>query len=40
VENAKVLFNFSKVKITFHEVDIKAEDLKTIIERLGYPVVP
>jgi len=39
VEETKVLFNSSKVKTTFDEEAVKEEELKTTIEKLGYPVV-
>lgn len=39
VEEAKVLFNSSKVKATFSEDQVTAEELKTTIENLGYPVI-
>jgi len=39
VDEAKVLFNSSKVKASFNEVDITADEIKATIEKLGYPVV-
>lgn len=39
VDEAKVLFNSSKVKASFNEVDITADEIKETIEKLGYPVV-
>ncbi|SDR01581.1 heavy-metal-associated domain-containing protein [Virgibacillus salinus] len=39
VEEAKVMFNSSKVKATFDQDKVTSEDLKTTIEKLGYPVV-
>jgi copper chaperone len=39
VEEAKVMFNSSKVKATFNEEQVSADDLKDTIEKLGYPVV-
>lgn len=38
VSEAKVLFNSSKVKITFDENLIAAENLASMIKKLGYPV--
>jgi len=38
VEDAKVLFNSSKVKATFDESQVTSSELKTTIEKLGYPV--
>lgn len=38
VEEAKVLFNSSKIKATFNEDIITSERLTHIIEKLGYPV--
>ncbi|QKY70757.1 heavy-metal-associated domain-containing protein [Lentibacillus sp. CBA3610] len=39
VENAKVLFNSSKVKSTYDEEKVTSDELKDTIEKLGYPVV-
>ncbi|MCR1834876.1 heavy-metal-associated domain-containing protein [Oceanobacillus caeni] len=39
VEEAKVMFNSSKVKATFNEQEVKAEEMKEVIEKLGYPVL-
>jgi len=39
VEEAKVLFNSSKVKTTFDEDQVTSDELKTTIEKLGYPVI-
>ncbi|RYG74192.1 copper chaperone [Lentibacillus lipolyticus] len=39
VEQAKVLFNSSKVKITFEEEQVGPEAVRETIEKLGYPVV-
>lgn len=39
VEEAKVLFNSSKVKATFDQEQVTPDDLKTTIEKLGYPVI-
>jgi len=39
VEDVKVLFNSSKVKATYSEDQITADELKDTIEKLGYPVV-
>lgn len=39
VEKVKVLFNSSKVKVDFDEEQVAPEELKTVIEKLGYPVV-
>lgn len=39
VEEAKVLFNSSKVKATFNEIDVSADEIKETIEKLGYEVV-
>ncbi|MFB4169625.1 heavy-metal-associated domain-containing protein [Virgibacillus sp. JSM 102003] len=39
VEEAKVMFNSSKVKTTFDQNKVTSEELRTIIEKLGYPVV-
>lgn len=39
VEEAKVLFNSSKVKASFNEADVSADEIKETIEKLGYVVV-
>ncbi|MEH6953793.1 MULTISPECIES: heavy-metal-associated domain-containing protein [Neobacillus] len=39
VESTKVLFNTSKVKIEFDEVQVKASKLEETIKKLGYPVL-
>lgn len=39
VEEVKVLFNSSKVKAVFDKDKVTSEELKTVIEKLGYPVV-
>jgi len=38
VDDAKVLFNSSKVKANFDEGIVTADQLKDLIEKLGYPV--
>ncbi|MBP1969908.1 copper chaperone CopZ [Virgibacillus natechei] len=39
VEEAKVMFNSSKVKATFDQEQVTSDELKATIENLGYPVV-
>lgn len=39
VEEAKVLFSSSKIKVVFHEEIITTEQLKNIIQKLGYVVL-
>ncbi|HLS28715.1 MAG TPA: cation transporter [Opitutales bacterium] len=39
VEEVKVMFNSSKVKTTFDENQVTADELKQTIEKLGYPVL-
>lgn len=39
VEEANVLFNSSKVKATFDEEQVTSDEIKTTIEKLGYPVI-
>ncbi len=39
VENAKVLFNSSKVKVVYDEEETTSDKLAKIIEKLGYPVL-
>lgn len=39
VETAKVLFNSSKVKAEIDETKVKPEEVKRIIEKLGYDVI-
>jgi len=38
VEDAKVLFNSSKVKANFDEDIVTADHLAEMVEKLGYPV--
>ncbi len=39
VEDAKVMFNSSKVKVDFDSAKTDAESLAGIIQKLGYPVL-
>lgn len=39
VEEVKVLFNSSKVKAVYDDSKISPEEMKEVIEKLGYPVV-
>lgn len=39
VQEAKVLFNSSKVKIVYNEAEVESDSLVNLIEKLGYPVV-
>ncbi|WP_019153766.1 heavy-metal-associated domain-containing protein [Robertmurraya massiliosenegalensis] len=39
VESAKVMFNSSKVKVEWNEAELKAEQLKETLKKLGYPVL-
>jgi|26BtaG_2_1085354.scaffolds.fasta_scaffold00001_139 copper chaperone CopZ len=39
VENAKVLFNSSKVKVEYDEEKVSADSITKLIEKLGYPVM-
>lgn len=39
VEEARVLFNSSKVKAIFDENIVDSNELKTTIEKLGYEVI-
>jgi len=39
VESAKVMFNSSKVKVTFDQEQTSPETLAGLIEKLGYPVL-
>ncbi|WP_411843332.1 heavy-metal-associated domain-containing protein [Salinicoccus sp. HZC-1] len=39
VEAAKVLFNSSKVKVQHDEAKVDADEIKGVIENLGYPVL-
>lgn len=39
VEEAKVLFNSSKVKATFDSEQVSKEQIAAEIEKLGYPVL-
>lgn len=39
VENAKVLFNSSKVKIDYDEEKVSSDRLAEVIEKVGFPIV-
>ncbi|HZK02428.1 MAG TPA: heavy-metal-associated domain-containing protein [Anaerovoracaceae bacterium] len=39
VESASVSFNTSKVKAEFDESKVKQEDIKAVIEKLGFEVL-
>ncbi len=39
VKETEVLFNSSKAKVTFDESIVESEDIKLVIERLGYKVL-
>ncbi|MBY7142042.1 heavy-metal-associated domain-containing protein [Virgibacillus sp. NKC19-3] len=39
VEEAKVMFNSSKVKATYDQEQVTSDELKATIEKLGFPVV-
>jgi len=39
IEAAKVLFNSSKVKVEHDEGKITPDEIKGIVEKLGYPVL-
>lgn len=39
VAEVNVLFNSSKVKVVYDEDKVAPQELKTVIEKLGYPVV-
>ncbi|WP_040225509.1 heavy-metal-associated domain-containing protein [Bhargavaea cecembensis] len=39
VDNAKVLFNSGKVKASFDESIVSADELEKIVSKLGYPVL-
>lgn len=39
VTEVKVLFNSSKVKVNYELEKVQVEELQTIIEKLGYPVL-
>lgn len=39
VEEVNVLFNSSKVKTTFDESSVEADELEEKITKLGYPVI-
>jgi copper ion binding protein len=39
VDEARVLFNSSKVKATFDESKISQDEIQETIEKLGYPIV-
>ena len=39
VQDASVLFNSNKVKVTFDEDQVSAEELAKVVTDLGYPVL-
>ena len=39
VENASVLFNSSRVKITFNSEEVSEKELQEVVENVGYPVL-
>lgn len=39
VQETKVLFHSSKVKVKFDESIVKADELEGIVTKLGYPVL-
>lgn len=39
VEEARVLFNSSKVKVNYDEDKVTSADLSALIKKLGYPVL-
>jgi len=39
VDNAKVLFNSSRVKIDYDEEKVSADRLVEVIEKVGFPVL-
>ena len=39
VDNATVLFNSSRVKITFNNEEVSEKELQDVIEKVGYPVL-
>lgn len=39
VEEARVLFNSSKVKVIYDEEKVTSTDLSALIKKLGYPVL-
>lgn len=38
-DSVKVMFNSSKVKTDFDEATLKIEEIESVIENLGYPVI-
>ncbi len=39
VEEAKVLFNSSKVKVKYNSEEVSSEELVKLIEKVGFPVL-
>ena len=39
VKEAKVLFNSSKVKVTYNEEEVSSRQLENLIEKVGYPII-
>ena len=39
VENARVLFNSSKVNVRYNEEQVSSDRLAQLIEKVGYPIL-
>lgn len=39
VEEVKVLFNSSKVKVKYNKEEVSSEKLGTVIEKVGFPIL-
>lgn len=39
IEESQILFNSSRVKVSFDETTISSEDIKGKLDKLGYPVL-
>ena len=39
IEDARVLFNSSKVKVSFNEAEVQTAEISNRIEKLGYEVL-
>ena len=39
IEESQVLFNSSRVKVSFDETIISSDDIKSKLDKFGYPVI-
>lgn len=39
IRSAEVLFNSSRVRVSFEEKEVESQEIKNLIEKLGYQVI-